>query len=133
MKVTDISDNFFQIVGKFAKKGKYQPLVKISKKIFNGQEYCLLKYTHAAQQARAWVSDRFSNEEQKVLTYARGMVYNSQSGEIVALPFLKFHNFDTLLETDTVPQGQFSVYNKVDGNLVVLAFYEGSWNVTSSG
>lgn len=64
-----------------------------------------------------------------VTTVARALVTDS-SGNIVARSFNKFHNIEENLHK---PSSDFSVYEKMDGSLILLFYYKDKWVVSSRG
>lgn len=64
-----------------------------------------------------------------VLIHCRGLVLDD-NGEIVAKPFKKFFNME---EKKHTASKNFSVWEKVDGSLGILFFYEGEWHLSSRG
>jgi RNA ligase len=51
-------------------------------------------------------------------------------GNIVARPFKKFFNME---EGNHTPTSEFDVYEKMDGSLIIVFWYEGGWVVASRG
>lgn len=71
----------------------------------------ILNYTAQAQYSHHW-SD--------VTRQARGLIYNTETLEVVSRPFAKFFNIDQV-ETPTPPQGAAMIRSeKMDGSLGVL-------------
>lgn len=68
-----------------------------------------------------------------VTSCCRGIIVNRETGEIVARPFEKFHNYGS----ENVPQGQFIsepvVWEKMDGFLVTGYQWNGIWYAASKG
>ena len=71
----------------------------------------LLNYTQKAQFKRKWSTE---------LLLARGLVV--VIGVIVARPLPKFFNDYELSHT---PTGEFEVFEKLDGSLIIMSFYKG--------
>jgi RNA ligase len=80
----------------------------------------ILNYTEKVQYENLW--DDF-------LLQARGLVVNSK-GNIVARPFRKFFNIE---EGKHTPTSKFEVYEKMDGSLIILFWYDGGWVVATRG
>jgi RNA ligase len=80
----------------------------------------ILNYTEKVQYENLW--DDF-------LLQARGLVVNSE-GNIVARPFRKFFNIE---EGKHTPTSEFDVYEKMDGSLIIVFWYDGGWVVASRG
>lgn len=64
-----------------------------------------------------------------VTMMCRGLVTDNK-GKIVARPFKKFFN---LSEGRTNITGKYEIYEKMDGSLGILFFYEGEWILASRG
>lgn len=67
---------------------------------------------------------------------SRGTVYEISTGKVVAKAFPKFFNFG---ELDELNQGfvlgseDFTVYEKMDGSLGIVYYYDGEWRVNTRG
>jgi RNA ligase len=89
----------------------------------------ILNYTAKAQ---------FTPESwNEVTDKCRGLIFNSQTGEIVARPFVKFWNYGDLRHPETIP-GNYPatipiITRKFDGSLGILYNYEGKWSVATRG
>jgi len=81
----------------------------------------LLNYTVKAQNSVSWTRER---------TNCRGLVYNTQTLEVVALPFPKFFNFDA--SKNDLADNVF-VVDKMDGSLGILFHYEGEPFIATRG
>lgn len=83
-------------------------------------------YTEHAQYDRVW---------NDVTTHTRGIVWNHETGEVVAKPFAKFHNWSEHGPDDhPLTWGEFVVSEKLDGSLGVLyPCGDGSWAVATRG
>jgi RNA ligase len=70
----------------------------------------LLNYTENCQYQRAW---------DDVTVWCRGLVLDTDTWQVAALPFPKFFNLGELPSTsiEALPQEPFSVYEKLDGSL----------------
>lgn len=80
--------------------------------------YC---YTQSCTYDRGW--DQYTS-------LARGLVLDHRDKKVVATPFPKFFN---AFERDaSLPGGQFTVYDKIDGSLIIL-FWRDDWHVTTKG
>jgi hypothetical protein len=81
----------------------------------------VLNYSNKAQYEAVW------NE---VTLQCRGLVIDN-SGEVLARPFKKFFNFEQL---DVVPDGNYEVYEKLDGSLgIIFADQYGKLKITTRG
>jgi RNA ligase len=67
-----------------------------------------------------------------VTSKCRGIVVHRETGEIIARPFEKFHNYGSKHAGD-IPAGQPTVMEKVDGFMVTAFKYEGEWYAASKG
>lgn len=79
-------------------------------------------YTPDVQLGRLW---------DDITIQCRGLVTNSK-GTIVARPFKKFFNLEEHDPTD-IPNQPFDVYEKMDGSLGILFYYENTWVFASRG
>jgi RNA ligase len=94
----------------------------------------LIKQTHPTLDLTIWnYSPRVQYERQwdVITTQCRGLVTNSK-GEIVARPFKKFFNYEEHKPED-LPNEEFVVYEKMDGSLGILFYYENEWILASRG
>ena len=83
----------------------------------------LIKQTHPTKDLTIWnYSQKVQYEKlwDDITMQCRGLVTNSK-GRIVARPFRKFFNLE---EMDSLPSGDFKVYEKLDGSLGILFHYE---------
>lgn len=89
----------------------------------------ILNYTQKAQ-----YTPKLWNE---VTDKCRGLIFNSQTGEIVARPFVKFWNYSDLRHPETMPENYPAtvpiITRKMDGSLGILYCYEGEWAVATRG
>jgi RNA ligase len=65
----------------------------------------------------------------EVTLSCRGLV-TDDNGNIVARPFRKFFNIE---EGKHTPTSKFEVYEKMDGSLIILFWYDGGWVVATRG
>jgi T4 RnlA family RNA ligase len=65
----------------------------------------------------------------EITLQTRGLVTDDE-GNVVARPFKKFFNLE---EGKHTPTEEFEVYEKMDGSLGILFFYEGQWVVATRG
>ena len=65
----------------------------------------------------------------EVTLQCRGLV-TDDNGNIVARPFKKFFNIE---EGKHNPTSEFDVYEKMDGSLIIIFWYDGGWVVASRG
>ena len=83
-------------------------------------------YSHDTIKNRVW------NQTTRA---ARGILFNRNTGAIVARPFDKFFNLFERPETevDNLPTCPFIVEEKVDGSLGIIYHFEGTWRIATKG
>jgi RNA ligase len=89
------------------------------------QDGLLLKQTHPKYDLTIWnYSPKVQYERlwDEITIQCRGLVTNS-NGEIVARPFKKFFNYEEH-KPEEIPNENFEVYEKMDGSLGILFYYE---------
>ena len=70
---------------------------------------------------------------EKIVQQCRGIILDSaQDWQIVSYPYNKFFNYGEH-HASTIDWSSAKVYEKLDGSLMVLYFYDGEWRVQSSG
>jgi RNA ligase len=72
---------------------------------------------------------QYENLWDEVTLMCRGLVTDNE-GNIVATPFQKFFNIE---EGKFEPTENFEVYEKMDGSLGIVFWYEGQWVVATRG
>jgi RNA ligase len=72
---------------------------------------------------------QYENLWDEVTLMCRGLVTDNE-GDIVATPFQKFFNIE---EGKFEPTEKFEVYEKMDGSLGIVFWYEGQWVVATRG
>jgi RNA ligase len=77
-------------------------------------------YTPEVQYGQSW---------DEITLMCRGLV-TDKDGNVVSYPFKKFFNLE---ENKHIPTDRFEVYEKMDGSLGILFFYEGNWVVATRG
>jgi RNA ligase len=89
----------------------------------------ILNYTQKAQ-----YTPELWNE---VTDKCRGLIFNSQTNEIVARGFVKFWNYSDLRHQETMPENYPAtvpiITRKMDGSLGILYCNEGKWAVATRG
>jgi len=80
----------------------------------------IYNYSQATQYEAHW---------DKVTLSARGLVFDD-AGRLVARPFKKFFNIE---ENKHIATESFEVYEKMDGSLGIMFYYEGEWIFASRG
>jgi len=96
----------------------------------------ILNYTRQAQFERMW-------NEYTLLS--RGLVIN-QDFETVAIPFMKFFNYEELLSPSgssyaeqfyglksLLPFDTYEIYDKMDGSLGIIFYYDEKWHIATRG
>jgi len=67
----------------------------------------------------------------------RGLVVERGTGDVIAWPFPKFHNYAEHLNGSAnvgpLPSGPFQVYDKIDGSLGIVFHYGDQWHVATKG
>lgn len=64
----------------------------------------------------------------------RGLILNSNDWSVVSYPFNKFFNMgENPITEELFNWNDYKVYPKLDGSLISLYFYDGRWNIASSG
>ena len=61
----------------------------------------------------------------------RGLVLDNE-GTVVAKAFPKFFNYEELLNI-SLPEEDFEVYEKMDGSLGIIFYYDNEWHLASKG
>ena len=92
----------------------------------------LIKQTHPTLPLTIWNYSQTTQYEGKwdaVALMCRGLVTDDM-GNIVARPFKKFFNIE---EGKHNPTPDFDVYEKMDGSLIIIFWYDGGWVVASRG
>lgn len=79
----------------------------------------IFNYSRTCQYEGAW---------DNVTLQCRGLILDDQN-QVVARPFRKFFNIE---ERKHTPTEDFEVFEKLDGSLIILYFYQG-WRVASKG
>lgn len=66
---------------------------------------------------------------------SRGIIFEKDTGKIVALPFPKFFNVGEMPETrlENLPDEGYTVTDKMDGSLGIIYNYKGQWRVATRG
>ena len=72
---------------------------------------------------------QYENLWDEITLQTRGLVTDNE-GNVIAHPFKKFFNIE---EKKFTPTENFEVYEKMDGSLGILFFYEGQWVIATRG
>lgn len=76
----------------------------------------------------------YDNFWDSVTTKCRGLIYNTETLEIVARPFEKFFNYSGMIgDSHSIPAGEPEIYEKLDGFLAILYRYNGEDFIASKG
>ena len=96
----------------------------------------LIKQTHPTKDLTIWNYSRQTQWEDhwdEITLMCRGLVTNSK-GEIVSRCLRKFFNWEQLLSANfPIPNEPFELYEKMDGQLGLLFWYEDEWIFASRG
>lgn len=87
----------------------------------------LYNYTDACTYEKAWGT---------IYTrHARGIIFEKATGKLVAQPLSKFFNIGETEETrlGNLPDEPYEVFDKLDGSLGIIYYYDGKWNVATRG
>jgi len=86
----------------------------------------LYNYTDKCTFERAW--DEYTIR-------SRGIIFEKDTGEIIARPFPKFFNLGEMenVTLDNLPDELYSVWEKMDGSLGIVYYYNNKWNVATRG
>lgn len=79
-------------------------------------------YTEACTYDDAW---------DEYLMMARGLIMCAPDKKIVATPFPEFFNLGE--REQSVPSSSFEVFEKMDGSLIILYYYDGKWRTATKG
>ena len=86
----------------------------------------LYNYTDKCTYEKAW--DDYTRT-------ARGIIFEKNTGKLVAKPFPKFFNLGEIPETylAELPNEPYTITEKVDGSLGIIYYYDNKWNVATRG
>jgi len=102
------------------KLNKYYEDGLLYKQVHPSLPLTIWNYTEKVQYENLW---------DEVTLMCRGLVTDN-NGDIVATPFQKFFNIE---EGKFEPTEKFEVYEKMDGSLGIVFWYEGQWVVATRG
>lgn len=86
----------------------------------------ILNYTRKTQFERAW-------NEYTLLS--RGLIIDNDYN-VIAMPFKKFFNYEELITSPIYPNApisEYEVYEKMDGSLGIIFYYDGLWHIATRG
>jgi len=90
----------------------------------------IFNYTESVQYGRAW-------DVHHALIHCRGLVFDTQTKQVVAVPFPKFFNWEEVRETEDFKELEknqnWVATEKLDGSLIILFNYGGEWIFASKG
>lgn len=117
------------ILLKYTFKGLFKGLEEESKKGFINwqvhEDYSNLRiynYSNSCTYEKAWNDFTLS---------ARGLILDLKEEKIVALPLSKFFNYGEL--NYSLPNEPFEVFEKLDGSLGIIYWYDNKWTVATRG
>ena len=102
------------------KLNKYYEDGLLYKQVHPSLPLTIWNYTEKVQYENLW---------DEVTLMCRGLVTDN-NGDIVATPFHKFFNIE---EGKFTPTEKFEVYEKMDGSLGIVFWYQGQWVVATRG
>jgi len=82
----------------------------------------IYNYTRKTQYEKLW---------DNITKSCRGLILDNQ-GNVIAKSFDKFFNLEEHSPTE-IPNEEFEVYEKLDGSLGILFWYQGKWIIASKG
>lgn len=74
----------------------------------------------------------YNREWNDITMLARGVILDVEKREVIATPFPKFFNFSERPDVP-VPDEPFEVFEKLDGSLGIIYFYNDAWRVATKG
>jgi RNA ligase len=83
---------------------------------------CIWNYSRACQYENKW---------DEITKMCRGLILDKE-GNVVAKGFDKFFNYEELTLGD-IPEESFEVFEKLDGSLGILFWYQGEWILATKG
>lgn len=97
----------------------------IKKQTNEDERLVVLSYTNKVQYDRAW---------DEVTRTCRGLILDRQDYSVLARPFPKFFNYGEMVQFNhDIPDSQPSVYEKADGSLGILYYYDGRYRIATRG
>lgn len=91
------------------------------------EDLVLYNYTQKTMYEKNWTSATMQ---------ARGLIFDTKNNELVARPFGKFFNINEneLTQLHNLPLTEsFEVFEKIDGVLGIIFFYNNEWQLTTRG
>lgn len=84
----------------------------------------VFKYTQSATFEKKW---------NKYTLMARGLIVDTLNKEVVANPFVKFFNYNELININDIFEKDFVATEKMDGSMGILFFFDNRWMVSTLG
>jgi RNA ligase len=84
----------------------------------------LFKYTQKCVIERVW---------NNVTLMARGLILDLKNKEVVATPFIKFWNYNEIVQGVVFFESEYTITEKVDGSLGIVFFYDKRWMAATAG
>ena len=94
----------------------------------------VVKNNHPTLPISIWNYSRtcqYENKWDETTKQCRGLILD-QEGYVIAKGFDKFFNIEEH-KTEEIPNEPFEVFEKMDGSLLIVFWYEGKWIVASRG
>lgn len=117
----DIDESVFTLLDEYSEQGYLRKVISPCENLV------LYNYTDKCTFDKKWNSTTLN---------ARGTVYERSTGKVVAQAFPKFFNFEELETSKSrnlLKRTDFKVYEKMDGSLGVIYYYNGVWNINTRG
>lgn len=76
--------------------------------------------------------DQVNTPKNEITNECRGIIINKDTFEIVCCPFTRFGDYSPKSKY-TFYLSNFRYYEKIDGSLISMYFYNGAWNVSTKG
>ena len=110
--------------------------MKIDLNILNDylEKGLVVKNDHPTLPISIWNYSRtcqYENKWDEITKQCRGLILD-QEGNVIAKGFDKFFNIEEH-KPEEIPNEPFEVFEKLDGSLGILFWYEGKWILTSKG
>lgn len=64
---------------------------------------------------------------------ARGLILDLQEKKVVGTPFVKFFNYDEIVDARNFTEPDYVVTEKIDGSLGILVWAENDWRIATGG
>lgn len=73
-----------------------------------------------------------SDFTEEMVREARGIIFYKPTWDVVCYPFEKFFNYGEPY-ADKIDESELHIYQKIDGSLAKVWFFEGAWRLSSNG